>query len=331
MKGRDALREMLGAGKPKVDASETPAKRITSGAVKAMNLGLQVLTDEAAAAKALRETLASAEQVVEIAPDVVDVSFVVDRIPDGVDPEFASLKAAISAHGQQVPILVRPSPETPRRYQAAYGHRRLRVARELGIPVKAIVRHLSDAELVIAQGQENHERRDLSFIERALFAAKLEQRQFDRDTITSALSVDKPELSRLLSVINAIDTHIIMAIGPAPKIGRPRWLALAERMADPTAKELVLLAAGTEEFRAAESNARFSIVLDASHTSESQSQTPRTLLNTPSGRQLAWIERTKKGLRLVSHESAFASFLERRLPELIREFDNTDDPMSLDQ
>ena len=46
MKGRDALRELLGAGKPEavVDAS---TKR-SSGAVKAMNLGLQRLSEEAA-------------------------------------------------------------------------------------------------------------------------------------------------------------------------------------------------------------------------------------------------------------------------------------------
>lgn len=46
-------------------------------------------------------------------------------------------------------------------YQAAYGHRRLCAARELGIPVKAIVRVLDDHALVMAQGKENAERRNL--------------------------------------------------------------------------------------------------------------------------------------------------------------------------
>ena len=57
--------------------------------------------------------------------------------------------------------------------------------------MRAVLRHLSDAELVVAQGKENNERRDLSFIERALFAAHLEERKFDRDTIQAALGVDK--------------------------------------------------------------------------------------------------------------------------------------------
>jgi ParB family chromosome partitioning protein len=325
MKGRDALREMLGAGKPKPPAAETPAKRMASGAVKAMNLGLQGLSDEAAAARALRETLASAEQIVEIDPGQVDVSFIIDRIPDATDPEFATLKTAIANHGQQVPILVRPNPNDPRRYQAAYGHRRLRVARELGIAVKAIVRRLSDAELVIAQGQENNERRDLSFIERALFASTLEQRQFDRDTITAALSVDKPELSRLLSVVNAIDAGIIMAIGPAPKIGRPRWLTLAGLMAHSNARAFVESTVDESRFRSADSNTRFNLVLAAAQKVESQPPPQRAILATRNGREVAFIERTRKGLRLTSQEAAFASFLERRLPDLLSEFESATD------
>ena len=89
---------------------------------------------------------------------------------------------AIRITGQQVPILVRPHPEIEGRYQIAYGHRRARAARELGRPVRAVVRQMSDAELVVAQGQENSARRDLSFIERALYAAKLERAGFDRET-----------------------------------------------------------------------------------------------------------------------------------------------------
>ena len=49
-------------------------------------------------------------------------------------------------------------------YQVAYGHRRVRATAILGIKVRAIVRDLTDAELVIAQGQENNARQDLSFI-----------------------------------------------------------------------------------------------------------------------------------------------------------------------
>lgn len=325
MKGRDALREMIGAGKPKDAASEATPKRAASGAIKAMNLGLQQLSDEAAAAKSLRATLASAEQVIEIDPADVDDSFVTDRISAESDPGFANLKAAISVHGQQIPILVRPHPEYPKRYQAAYGHRRLRAARELEIPIKAIVRKLSDAELVIAQGQENNERRDLSFIERAVFAAHLEERKFDRDTITAALGVDKPELSRLLSVAGVVDERIIRAIGPAPKIGRPRWLSLAGKIHDSGTLEVARLVIETDAFRKADSNARFNLVLAALSEGKSIIERVRRPLSTPAGRRVAWLERAGIGLRLISEEAAFASFIEQRLPELLREFEDRSD------
>jgi len=320
MKGRDALRELLGAGKPEAASNPPPAHR-TTGSVKAMNLGLQRLSEEAAAAKSLRATLASSAQVVELDAACVDDSFIVDRLSPESDPGFAGLKAAIATHGQQVPILVRPHPDAPARYQAAYGHRRLRAARELGRSIKAVVKPLTDAELVVAQGQENSERTDLSFIERALFASHLEQRGFDRETMTAALGVDKPELSRLLSVAGSIDSDLIRAIGPAPKIGRPRWLALVERLNEPSFRQSAKLVVSSEAFAKSDSNARFNLVLAGQASGPARK---KELLQTTLGRRVAWVERTSKGMRLVSEDKAFVAFLDLRLPDLLREFDSSE-------
>ena len=115
---------------------------------------------------------------------------VTDRIPD-TSADLGDFVEAIRISGQKVPILVRPHPTEPSRYQVAYGHRRLWAAVQLGRSVRAVVRGLNDAELVVAQGQENSARRDLSFIERALYAAKLEEAGFGRETIMAALNIDK--------------------------------------------------------------------------------------------------------------------------------------------
>ena len=176
MKGRDALREMLAEGKPKLPNASAPVAH-PAGAVKAMNLGLQRLSEEASAAKSLRATLAGAEHVIEIAPSEIEFSFVRDRLPVESDPSFESLKAQIAAQGQQVPFLCALIQKIPA-LSGRLRHRRLRAAAELGRPVKAIVRKLTDDELVIAQGQENSERRDLSFIERALFASRSRKARF---------------------------------------------------------------------------------------------------------------------------------------------------------
>ncbi|ACL58642.1 plasmid partitioning protein RepB [Methylobacterium nodulans] len=320
MKGRDALREILTSGLAvEPGASEASPKRATSGAIKAMNLGLQRLSKDAEEARQLRAQLDQVERVVELDADLIDASIVADRIADAADPDFTQLRASVAEHGQQVPILVRPHPEAPGRYQAAYGHRRLRAAAELGRPVRAIVRALSDRELVIAQGKENNERRDLSFIERALFAASLEERRFDRPTIQAALGVDAPELSRLLSVAGAVSADLIRAIGPAPKVGRPRWLALVELLSQDGAVRRVQGVLASEEFRRAGSDQRFSLVLSGLQAKAAPARSETLRLR--GGQTVARIERTGRILRLTSDLPAFQAFLEARLPDLIREFE----------
>jgi ParB family transcriptional regulator, chromosome partitioning protein len=319
MKGRDALREML-SGQPAEAAA--PAPKRSSGAVRAMSLELQQLSEDAAAARALRETLAAGESVLELAPADIDASPVSDRIPVEHDPAFEELKAAIADKGQQVPILVRPHPEKAGRYQVAYGRRRLRAALELGKVVKAIVRELSDRDLVIAQAQENGPRVDLSFIERALFAANLKAHRYDRDTIVTALGVDKPEVSRLLSVAETVTPELIFAIGPAPKIGRPRWLVLASSLGEPDARERVERAISTEEFKRLDSNARFNRVLSAL-TDTAASVDRKDFLSTSQGLRVASWERIRKGIRVASEVPAFGIFLEQRLQMLVAEFETT--------
>jgi ParB family transcriptional regulator, chromosome partitioning protein len=320
MKGRDALREMLSGGSKPVATTTAVVPPKRAGAIRAMSAELQELSDEAAAARSLRQTLAAGEQVVEINPADVEASFIADRISTERDPGFEELKASIAGNGQQVPILVRPHPDQKTRYQIAYGRRRLRAARDLGIPVKAIVRPLSDRDLVIAQAQENWPRLDLSFIERALFAANLSAHGFDRETITTALDVDKPELSRLLTVADAVTAPLIVAIGPAPKIGRPRWLALVERITQAGGKARAEKVVTSDAFKTADTDARFNLVLSALAPPPAKAD-QKVAISTAAGRRVAWLERTRNGFRLFSNEPAFASFFENRLPDLLREFE----------
>ena len=61
---------------------------------------------------------------------------------------------------------------------------------------------MKDHEHVIAQGQENSARANLSFIEKAIFAANLARLHYDEDNtvILTALSIDRTTLSKMLSV-----------------------------------------------------------------------------------------------------------------------------------
>ena len=237
---------------------------VRSGAVRTMGLALDRLTDPAAAL----------ESVIEIETGLIDPSFVRDRLDDP-DPSSGSEEAAdedptgiealarsIAEGGQAVPILVRPHPDDAGRYQIAYGHRRWRACRMLGRPVRAIVRPLGDEDLVLAQGRENNARRDLTFIERAHFAAALVGRGMARPVAGKALGVDKSELARLLAVAGGLPEGLALLIGRAPKAGRPRWLRLVELIkADAGGAEAALTVAAASSHLA--SDARFKAVFEA--------------------------------------------------------------------
>ncbi len=307
------------------DAGVAPpsAPRVTAGPVRTMGLTLDKLELER---KSLEEALAAGGAIVEIAPELVESSFAADRFAEAADAAFVALKNSIAESGQEVPILVRPLPGQPGRYQVAYGHRRLRACRQLGRKVRALVKPLSDAELVVAQGLENAARVDLSFIEKAVFAHGLERRGFDRATIMAALATDKTELSKMISAAAGLPEALVRAIGPAPKAGRRRWLQLAERLKDVAARRRVEALAADQAFAGFESDLRFTMVLDASLASpaEKAMHAPvRTVIRTTTGVALANIEETDARLNLTidrRENRAFADYVVRQLPELFESF-----------
>jgi len=286
-----------------------------------MNLSLGRLGDEAAAAKELRSALAAGDKVVELSPAQIEASFIRDRIPNEHDPALQELISSMRESGQQVPILVRPHPSKAGHYQAAYGHRRLRAAVILDRPIKAIVQQLSDDELIVAQGQENGSRVDLSFIERALFAKHLALHGFDRDRISQVLSVDKPEISRLLQVADAIPEQIILAIGPAAKVGRPRWLAFADLLKDKAAYGRITEAIGEAEFTSIDSNERFARLWLSGQAPKGSKDNSRGQIRTRKGLVLAAVERTSKGSKITVTSRPFAEFLDAKMSDLVEQFE----------
>jgi ParB family transcriptional regulator, chromosome partitioning protein len=261
------------------------------------------------------------QSIVEIDPALVDGSFVSDRLP-GSDTDYAALVALIREHGQQVPILARPHPERPGRYQIAYGHRRLKAVAELGRRVRAVVKQLTDAQLVVAQGQENSARTDLSFVERALFAANLEDRGFDRETIMAALSVDKTGLSRLITAAVKVPRDIIEGIGAAPKAGRDRWLELAERFERKGASEAARARISQAGFADLPSDERFNKLFEELSARKMRSVRP-TVWKTETGKSIGRIKEDERSLTLVVDKKAhaeFAAYFVAQLPEIYAAF-----------
>ena len=268
-KRRLAMEKLLTV-EPKVRALAEP--KVRAGAVRSMGLSLERLNEGA-----------EGDRVVELDPALCEPSFVRDRLEDvrdgegerkGDDPAgIAALADSILEGGQVVPILVRPMPGAAGRYQIAYGHRRWLACRRLGRTVRAVVRPLADEDLVIAQGRENNERRDLSFIERAHFAARLVERGLSRAVVCKALGIDKSELARLLAVANGLPEGLAELIGRAPKAGRPRWMTLVSLCEGANAQTAIAVA---RQSMALDTDARFRAVLAALDAAPAQPAPRRT-------------------------------------------------------
>jgi ParB family chromosome partitioning protein len=182
---------------------------------------------------------------------------------DGGDEAFGELLEAIRENGQNSPILVRPHQEHADRYMVVFGHRRLRAAKELGRPVKAVIKSLADVEHVIAQGQENSARENLSFVERAVFAQHLLAREYGRETVQAALAIDAPMLTRMLSVTKRIPDRILDAVGAAKGVGRDRWIELTALIERPDNLYKADALVADQDFKNAESNERFVLLFEA--------------------------------------------------------------------
>ena len=228
----------------------------THGASRSMLNSLSELREKVAQA----EQQISGEAIIELDPELLDSSFVADRMGTD-DIAYAELLQGIRERGQDTPIMVRPHPTAGGRYQIVFGHRRVRAAKELRRPVRAVVKPMSDADHIIAQGQENSARENLSFIERAMFAQRLLELSYEKSIIQAALSIDAPMLTRMLSVASRVPPDIADAIGAAKSVGRNRWIEFAQLIEKPSTLEHARMFVIEPAFSSLESDARFERLL----------------------------------------------------------------------
>lgn len=305
-----------------IDKASLP--RVTSGAVKSLK---ETFSGVERDYQELREKFAGGSVAIEIDADLVDPSPFADRFSEQDAPSFQALKQSIAEHGQEIPILVRDHPTSPGRFQSAYGHRRVRALRELGRPVKAYLRPLLDEDLVLAQGIENSTREDLSFIERAIFALRLEEAGFQRAVVQSALSIDRAEASKLIAVGKSVPLDIVDAIGRAPKIGRGRWQILADLLQGEEALSRVRKVLGSERLKQKATDDRFVALLAAANQRHGKSGAPSDVMvaRDEAGNDIAVLRQSAKHCQIQidrSRNSAFAKFLMQKLPDLYEAYTN---------
>ncbi|GAK72889.1 replication protein B [Agrobacterium rubi TR3 = NBRC 13261] len=309
-RARPRIRPILGSPELVTDVINSPVGMIGQS--------LNEVSERSKRAEEIERRLAEGLTIVALDPSEIDPSFIPDRMPASLEAD-AGLVEAIREQGQQVPILVRPHPEHPGRYQVAFGHRRLRAVAAIGIPVRAVVRDLTDEQLVVAQGQENNERRDLSYIEKARFAQKLQMR-FSRETIMAAMSLHKGDLSNMLSVVGRIPDDIVDSIGPAPGVGRRNWMDLADQLSSSKVNEAARAYLRDENVSELASEERFKSLLEFLKPKPEPKKTG--VLSSMSGQKLAKIVETDQRIDIsIDRRQApeFADFVMEHLQSLFEE------------
>lgn len=288
--------------------------------VGAISQSLEAINSRASRAEEIERRLSQGHAVVELNPADIDSAIVIDRL--GVDPEHQNaLVQQIRENGQLVPILVRPHPMDKGRYQLAYGHRRLAALKQLGLQARAVVRELSDEQLVVSQGQENNSRQDLSYVERCYFALRLEERGFTRDVIMSALGVDKAALSRMIALVKRVPAEIIEAIGSAPSIGRQKWAELADLIEDRAKRTRLGKLIAEEKFTLLSSDERFNAAMKA--LADVKAKAAAITWQAADGTKPVSVSENDRRLVLTFDKRVnpkFGSFIEGRLQALYDEF-----------
>ena len=314
-------------------AKQTPApctepdkRRVGSAAVKSMDRAFISIEDEN---KRLHEQLRSSESIVELDSRNVTGSFVNDRLDIEGDESFGIFVEGIRDAGQKLPILVRPIAGKPGYYQAAYGHRRLRACQILKRPVRAIVRDMSDEELVVSQGIENSERLNLSFIEQALFALTLKERKYSREVISDALGRRENRnlsyVSILTNTASLIPEDLIRLIGPASSVGRPKWeklgsLIKGRQLTADQEKAVTALTSG-DTWCGSSSDQRFALIIQA--LDEPSKSEPDSVDVTVADDVVIAAKRTVSSTRISIPDNrlpGLSDWLLQKLPELVLEF-----------
>lgn len=153
--------------------------------------------------------------------------------------DLASLAASITEKGVLQPILVRPDPAAPDRFQIVAGERRWRAAQKARLhEVPVIVRQLDDLETLQIAIIENVQREDLSPVEEGRgYRRLIDQFGHTQDQLARAIGKSRPHIANTLrllelpiSVQDKIETGALSAGHARALIGTPDPVLLAENV-----------------------------------------------------------------------------------------------------
>ncbi|MTH79590.1 ParB/RepB/Spo0J family partition protein [Paracoccus aestuariivivens] len=274
--------------------------------------------------KAQQSAAAETRMYRMIPVSLIDPSLIRDRID--VTEDLEPLKRSLAEEGQQIPILVRPKADGER-FEIVTGRRRLQATKEIGRDqIQAFVKRMSDEEAFIAQGVENNERLETSFIERARTIISALDAGFTQVQVEKFLGVDQTMISRMKSIYSGLGEELVLAIGPARGVGRRKWERLQKLVADSgkpveaLSRDVPSLSESTERFEGF-----LTLMERRTITKKATAKPPAPMSGTNLGYGVK-AARTARSLTLKAGAEApegLLDFLQDRLSKLIAEYEST--------
>ncbi len=159
------------------------------------------------------------------------------------EDELDALAESIRARGVMQPLLVRPAPGAPQRYEIVAGERRWRAAQRAGVHVLPVVLYaLSDREALEVALLENVQRQDLSPVEEADgYRRLIDEFGHTQAELASALGKSRSHIANLLRLLALPPAVRSLLDAGALSAGHARALLMAR---DPGALAKIVLDQG---------------------------------------------------------------------------------------
>ena len=184
--------------------------------------------------------------------------------------------------------------------------------------INAIVKDVSDMDLVLEQGRDNSYRRQMSYIEKVRLAGHIFKiiPNFEKaqKQVALALSVHPTDVSRLKVISEKIHNDIIESIGLAPNIGRNRWQNLADLVTQTAHLKTARRFIQDKSFKdLTSSDNRFLHLVKEIEGKPASSKTRALMADNT---KLGNLARKTKRSDIQLPDKAFAEFVANKLPEL---------------
>lgn len=124
------------------------------------------------------------------------------------ETELEELAASIKSRGVLQPILLRPDPDAPNRYQIVAGERRWRAAQRAGLEtIPAVVRDLDELQLLEVGIIENVQREDLNPLEEAeAYGALIKRFGRTQESLAESVGKSRAHIANTLRLLNLGET-----------------------------------------------------------------------------------------------------------------------------